>query len=370
MLFGLVIQAMANGQPLSVAFAILPYLLPQSIANCAPAVTAFAISLSFIPMAQQGEITAFKVVGAPLWKIIFPIYLGFICLSIVSVKINDFSNSIAREKRNQTIVNKFEKIVISQLKKERTYTDPSAAFTLDVADVAEDGALINPSFRVKKNDITGVAEKASLKVLFRGDTPYIVLDFYNSEVIERTNEFVFPKEFHQEIPLEEIYNKKTRVDPKASEVAQAVKRLETERSAYRRQMAAKACFAFLCGNVDDVSKEEWQELQSHEKGFKKRYNSYKIVEPRNWAFGFSYFFAAWAAIPLAIFYPRIDLKIKKIKLEIPAFAAIPLVVIIIFYCSWGIFYDGAKRGVFPPSFVWFGDLILGIIGTIYLKKIH
>ena len=368
MLFALVIQSISSGLPPSVALAILPYLIPQSIAQGAPAATVFATCLTFLPMSQQGEIIAFKVVGVSLWRILFPIYAALIVVSIFSVKINDLSNSSAREKRNQTILNKFEKIVITQLKNEKTFSAPNSAFILDVADVTEDGVLIHPSFQIKKKDIAGVAERARLNVNFRGETPFIVVDFYNSEATERNNEFIFPKEFHQEIPLEEIYNKKSRVDPQASEVALAMKNLEEEHSAYRRQMAAKACFALLCGNVDETSKQEWQELRSREKEFQKKFNLYRVVKPRNWANGFSYFFVAWAAIPLAIYYPKIE--VKKLKIELPSFPIIAVGIIIIFFVSWGIFYDGAKKGDFPPSFVWCGDAILGVIGTIFLKKIH
>ena len=370
MLFALVVQSISSGLPLSVAFAILPYLLPQSISQGAPPATVLAACLTFSPMSQQGETVAFKVVGVSLWRILFPIYVALVVLSVLSVKVNDFSNSTAREKRNQVILNKFEKIVITQLKKEKTYSAPNSAFILDVADVDKEGTLIRPSFQIKKKDINGIAERARLSVEFKGETPLIVVDFYNSEATERNNEFIFPKEFHQEIPLEEIYNKKSRVDPQASEVARAIKNLEKERSAYRRRMAAKACFALLCGNVDEASKQEWQELRSQERGFQKRYNQYKVVGPRNWASGFSYFFVAWAAIPLAIFYPRIEIKRKNFKLELPPLAIIVITILVIYFGSWGIFYAGAKKGDFPPYFVWCGDVILGIIGAIYLKKIH
>lgn len=369
-LFFPIIQSVASGLPLSVTLAILPHFLPQEIANSAPIATVTAICFTFLPMAQQGEITAFKVIGVPLWRILIPIYLALIGLSIVNVKINDISNSTAREKRNQTILNQFEKIVLSQLKKEKSYSEPNSTFTLDVADVTEDGTLIHPSFQIKKKDVNGVAERASLNVVFRGETPFIVVDFFNSEATERNNEFIFPKEFHQEIPLEEIYNKKSRVDPKASEVTYAIKNLEAESDAYHRQMAAKASFALLCGNVDEASKQEWHDLRGREKGFQKRYNQYKIVEPRNWAYGFSYFFVAWASIPLAIFYPRIIIRVRNFKYELPSSPVIIFAVIIIFWGSWGIFYTGAKKGDFPSYFVWIGDVILGIMGAFYLRKIH
>lgn len=370
MIFGLVAQSVMSGLPLSVAFLILPSLLPQSLSYAAPFAALFGMGLAFLPMVQRGEIIAFKVVGAPLWKVLTPVYLTLIVVSLLNVKFNDLSTSIARDKRNQTILNSFEKIIVSQLKKEKTYAAPNSFFILDVSDVAEDGTLINPVFQIKKNEISGAAERAKLGVQYRVDNPLIVVDFYNTEITRANDEVVFPDAFHLEIPLNEIYRKKARVDPQASEVAKALDNLEMERSAYRRRMAAKTCFALLCGNVDETSKVDWQNRKRREDYFQKLFNQYRLVGPRNWASGFACFFFGWAMIPLTIYYPKIEVRTRKSRFSFPTLFVVPVVLLLVYYLLWGVFYDGTKRGDFHPFFIWTGDVALGIIGAVYLKKAH
>jgi lipopolysaccharide export LptBFGC system permease protein LptF len=370
MIFGLIVQSVLGGLPLNITFLILPSLLPQSLSYAAPFATLFAMGIAFLPMVQRGEIIALKVIGVPLWKALLPVYIALLGVSLLSVKFNDVSTSTARDKRNQTILNSFEKIIVSQLRKEKIYIAPNSIFTIEVSDVLEDGTLINPYFQFKKKDISALAERAKLGVQYRVDNPLIVVDFYNTEVTESNSEVVLPQDFHLEVPLNEIYKKKARVDPQASEAPRALAKLEKERDAYHRQMAAKSSFALLCGNVDEASTKEWQARRGHERYFERQHNLYRLVSPRNWASGFTCFFFAWAMIPLTIHYPKIAIETSKTKFYLPTLIVIPVLLLLLYYLLWGIFYDGTKRGDFHPYFIWVGDVALGIVGAIYLKKIH
>lgn len=369
-IFGLVAKVVFDGVPLATTVLVMPFLLPEGLSYTIPIATLFGMGIAFTLMVHRGEIITFKVVGAPLWKVFLPVYIVLLGISLATVKINDLSTSTARERTNQTILNSFEKIIVSQLRKEKTYSELNSAYILDVTDVAEDGTLINPTFQFKKEKISGSADYAKLGVAYNADSPQIFIDFYNSKTVGNGSEFIFPRDFHLEIPLSEIYNKNKRVDPRASEVAQTIAKLNEERNAYHRQMAAQSSFAFLCGNIDETSKREWQDREGREWSFKRRNYQYRLVGPRNWANGMTCFFFAWAIIPLTIYYPTIGVKTKKTKLSFPGLIVTSPIVLITHYVLWTIFYDGAKRGEFPPIFIWSSNLTLGLIGAIYLKKIH
>lgn len=377
------VKSMMEGLPISVVFLILPYMFTEGFTFLTPFAVFFAMWMTFSPMTAHGEITALKIVGVPMWRMLIPVYLIISIICIANVQVADYSMSTAREKMNQTLINSCVKIVTATLKKEKVYSDPKSKLTIEVDDVDEYGKLINPTVMFiskNANNATIKADHVQLGYNYKRKKrekdgkeeieAFMTIDAQNTRVVSGTVGATLPDHFHEEIPINELLQKKQREDPRESEVKEKLQELAEERNEYHRQMASKYCFALLCGNVDESSKAQWQSRRWQENEFKRRYNLYRLVSPRNWSGGFASFFFAWTIIPFTIYGPKFELRFRKKKITLPALVVEFAIIVALYYGSYGCVYDACKRGNLHPCFMWTGDVLLAILGAYYLKKIH
>ncbi len=368
---GFISKIISEGLPLGIVYRLLKPFFISSIAYSMPIASAFAAALATSKMVQRHEIIAFRAVGIPLWRVLFPVFVVMTVLCVLWVKINDLTTSKIRVQMNQEIVQSVENMIISQLKKNRTFTDPNNQVIIKVADVNEDGELLFPDFRDKKTNSHLKAEKGKLEFQ-KSDSGKFMLSIVlmNGEVESTDNKIkcLWAQDKQFDIPLPDVFQKQDRVDPSLTQIKEAIANLKVERAFYHRQMAAQLSFSLLCGNVAETSVGKWQHRLGRENYLQRQYNIYRVVSPRIWSNSFAALFFMYAVIPLLIFCPIVRIGRLELKESLTMFLH-PFVIIFIGYAVYNVFYSNAKGGDVHPYFVWSGNIVLGMIGSYFWSKI-
>lgn len=368
---GFISKIISEGLPLGIICRLIKPFFISSIAYSMPIASAFAAALATSKMVQRHEIIAFRAVGIPLWRVIFPVFVVMTLLCVLWVKINDLTTSKIRVQMNQEIVQSVENMILSQLRKNQSFTDPNNQFTIKVADVSENGELLFLEFQHKKGNCRVRAEKGKLEFKRSDDGKSILsIALVNAEVenTEKQIKSIWAGEKQMDLPLQDVFHKQDRVDPSLTQIQEAIADLKVERAFYHRQMAAQLSFSLLCGNVAETSVGKWQHRLGRENYLQRQYNIYRVVSPRIWSNSFAALFFMYAVIPLLIFCPNMKIGRLEIKESLTMFLH-PFVVIFIGYAVYNIFYSNAKGGDVHPYFVWSGNIVLGMIGSYFWSKI-
>ena len=115
---------------------------------------------------------------------------------------------------NQEIVQSVENMILTQLRKSQSFTDPSNQFTIKVADVSENGELLFLEFQHKEGNCRVRAEKGKLEFKKSNDGKSILsIALVNAEIenTEKQIKSIWAGEKQMELPLQDVFHKKDRV---------------------------------------------------------------------------------------------------------------------------------------------------------------
>ena len=244
--------------PLSLAFQLIPYLIPEIFSMALPVASLLAVTVFFARMRSNNELIALKSMGIAPWRVLVPVWIFMTGVSVFGIWCNDLSISWTRMQITHVLLEGFETTLLNQLRTEKRFVTPTGQYEIKVSDVTEDGVLLNPEFSGKIGGINGVAESAKIEVDFNVENPVVHIHLTNAEVEATPGQGFLQASYDFPIPLTEVYRSKKRVDPPATKVKEALENLEAKHKAYHRALASNAMFAFLCGNLNGTANEDWK----------------------------------------------------------------------------------------------------------------
>lgn len=362
-LFVVIIQTtIKNGAPFFLTLRLAPYFIPYTFSVALPISALFAVTVFFSRMGGNNELIALKAMGIAPWKILAPVWLFMVLVSISGIWFNDLSTSWTRMQVKRALLNGFESILLSKLKTDGHFITLDGNYEIKVSEVLEDGTLLNPEFSLKVDGVNGTGDSAQISVDYNPDNPLVNIHLYKAEIQGEHVEFYIPINYEFSIPLSAAFKENSRVDPPAKEIKQALINLASEKKRFHKSLASKAMFSFLTGSLTGTVTPEWKQRMETEWYYNRQKRRFRLTIPRICAAGFSSFFFAWVGAPYA-------LKSKKADMMY-AFLCSFLPIAGIYYAFFSLGLETAKNGILPSYAVWMGNIVLGFIGIHYLKQIH
>lgn len=361
-LFFLVEIVLHRGFPLFIAIRILPYALPEIMTMTVPVTVLFAGCLFYSQMTGANEIIAIKAMGIPPWRVIAPVWGAVLIISLIAVWLNDLAISWGRFEQTRVAIERFEEMVISELRTKNEFSTPNGDIHIEVEKVDAKGLLINPYFSVK-GMVRGNAKSAQMMINLRTETPNVTLQFNKatfqfadkvSGILNQKQEIV--------IPLDKLLNRDLRIEPAMVHIREELQQIEQQRKEYRQNLATRAAFGLVTADYSPLLDPQWAKRIEAERQFDTKRNRARLAFPRRWASGFTCFFFVWVGIPLTILLNRTD--------HFSGFFVCFIPMLLVYYPLFMLGLEGAKGGTVPPSFVWFGNIVLGIVGFRLLLLIH
>ena len=357
-------QAIQLGLPLKHAIKLIPCTLPEQLRLSIPMTLLLASTVSFSRMAGGNEIIAAKSLGIAPWQLMWPVWGLALVLSLVCVWLNDFAVTWGRSSVTSVVYRATEDIIYSELGKtgkiKKQFGDDT--YTISVKRI-EGKKLILP--KIESHNTQRVVNMDEAEIHVDYDQAILTIMFTNL-LVNTGNETILSREktFPIPIPNPEKINPdfKSPSEVSLSEIKEQVEKCKARIAAAQRKMASLTAFSLVTGDSSWASSQAWWVCENEIAQASGRLQRLHTEPSRRWANGFSCFFFVWLGVPLAIRLQRADV--------FSSFFACFLPILAIYYPLLIAGVNGAKSGTFPPSFVWIGNLCLGIIGYWFIKQIH
>lgn len=346
---------------------LIPYFLPNALLFAVPGAILFATCSVMGSMSAANELVALKSLGIPPSVVLVPVMVTGLCLSLVTVWLNDVAMSWGRIGGYRVVLHSLEEIVYGMLRTKRSYSGNNNRFSINVAGVVGK-KLIHPTISFYPNNkdepIVVTAREAELRLNPSTNSLLVVLtdsegDFGNR--IYGAN----PDTFEYEIPLSAASRKGDLTGGPAflpqSKIPEATREQALSLQLMQRGHAAEAAVQLLCGDFEELTSSNWKSRhQTTQMALTRLYRLH--TEPwRRWANGFSCLFFVMVGAPLAIRMRTADV--------FTTFGLCFLPILIGYYPLLMYGVEQAKNGVLPPYAVWLGNLVLMTIGIGFILRV-
>lgn len=344
---------------------LLPYTLPTALCFAIPGTILFAVIVVYSRMSAANEIVAIKSSGIPPSRVIAPALVLAFLLSLCTVYLNDLSVSWGRRGIYRIILHSSAQSIYSMLRSQGTFA--KGKIYIDADEVRGDD-LINP-FIVRKDEdskdnLEIRAERARIFVDPVEDQ--LVIQLLNGMIMvgDDVRSWIDRKDFA--IPLSDVTKKSGVADSPSNlalnEMASELVSQRVHVDLNQQALALKLVSQAIAGDMIGLTHPQWgadlYEMQ------RQVYRKHRLVaEPwRRWANGFSCLCFVLVGAPLAIQLRRFDFWTNF------ALCFIPILVIYYPLLMFGV--GQAKSGALPPIAVWFGNLVMVLIGIWLVRKVQ
>ncbi|MCL2624466.1 MAG: LptF/LptG family permease [Planctomycetaceae bacterium] len=357
-------EAIKLGLPFQHAIWLVPYTLPEQLRLSIPMTLLLATTVSFSRMAGNNEMIAVKSLGISPLQLMWPVWILALMFSLFCVWLNDYAVTWGRSHLTSVVYRALEDMIYAKLARdgefEKEFGDDTYTIRVDRVDGKK---LILPEIvshkkqwrvRMEEAEIQVDYDKAILTIAFTN----LIMSTGNDNFFYHERSFSIPIPNPENISLDYISPSEVPM----SAIEEQIRKCNAKIEAAQRKMASLTAFSLVTGDSNLAASQAWQMCEHEVVHANERLRRLRTESPRRWANGFSCFFFVWLGVPLAIRLQRADV--------FSSFFACFLPILALYYPILIGGVNSAKSGTLPPSFVWVGNIILGIIGYWFVKQIH
>lgn len=342
---------------------LMPYILPQAMQFAVPGAMLLATTNVFGRLAACNEVVAIKSMGISPWKIVWPTFALAGAVSLGAVLLNDIAVSWGRMGVERVFVDSLEEVVYGQLRVNRSFTNDRLKITVRRV---EGRRLIQPIVTVHSRggrppeNIS--AEWAELES--HPDRRELVVRFHNW-ALDGAVRAADPGTYEHAMSLDDLVGagerKRSPSNYALAEIGPAVRRQRTQVREAQDDMTARAAYAMLTGEFEQLAESSWQPLQA-ELGA-ATYTMHRLhTEPyRRWANGFSCLAFVMVGAPVAVLMRKGEF--------LASFFACFAPILVFYYPLLMVSVDKAKGGALPPPAVWLGNIACGLAGLWLMRRV-
>jgi len=355
-------QLISEGVGWLALFQLLPFICMIALQIAVPATLLFSVCSVFGRISADNEIVALKSVGVSPLKVIRPMMILGLLVSLPSVWINDLAVSWAQPGMEQVVLRSIKEIIYNRLRTRRSYENDKG-FTVHVQEVQGDW-LIRPTIfcfdEVTGKPTTITAERA--QIFKDPDQDQLILEMVNSK-----GETSHSNATRFNIPGSERFNMSlNRASQKGGDSARpsqfAMKQIPDEvdkqlkhNDRITETMAIQISMGLGMGRYNQLSEASLQSMAVQIEENRKRLTRLELEPYRRWSFGFACFFFVWIGVPFAILNKSADYAWTFGMCFIP--------IMLMYFPLFGLALDRAKDGAWPASTLWIGNAFLFFVGT-------
>jgi lipopolysaccharide export system permease protein len=361
---GVVKQAADQGLGPAQVVRLLPYILPDALRFSIPATALFSVCSVFGAMSGSNEVVAMKSLGISPMAVLWPVFVMFFVVSLVTVWLNDLAVSWGRNGIQRVAIEAVEEIAYGMLSTKRAYH--SKQFSINVRSV-EGRKLIRPTliFQPSRNQdgFTITAEEAELRRDPEENLLMIVCrDFkvLGSQItVGNTDSFEIAIPLSAASNVQDDSSKPSQL-PMNVIGSQIVKHRAIIKKK-QQELAAEAAYQMMTGETGDLTSKEWELQHDNLKAMKNHLYRLKTEPHRRWSAGFSALCFVWLGAPVAIW--------RRSSSFWATFGVCFLPILAIYYPLLALGVGSAKEGNLPAIAVWMGNVVLLFLGALVLRRV-
>lgn len=343
---------------------IVPLLIPEALRFTLPAAVLFAACSVYGKLSANNEITALKSLGIHPLKVLWPVVIFSLCLSLLACSLNDIA-ILCRLRIERALIEEFDDILLGLLKSQKSYSTRNMSILVKRV---EGDRLIAPIFTLRTENSPSVKVAAD-EAVFRVDVEQMALALqFRRGTVEVGNDTTVQvlDVFEHTIPLGEIRRAGLAAEhPTAYLAAQIPKEIARQRAEIdelHTRLAIKTTQALLTGEFDALGRAKGEvEVQAGPvKGMIERLHRLETETYRRWATGFSCLCFALVGAPLAVLWRSSEILQTFFLCFSP--------VLVLYYPLIMVGLDWAKMGYVPPYTVWLANLVFMAWGLFLIRK--
>jgi len=342
---------------------MIPYVLPMTLTFSIPATALFTVSLVYGRMASSNEVVALKSLGISPWAILWPMFASATALSLLCVWCNDLAAGWGRDGLKRVVINSIEEIAYGHLRAERSFR--TGRFSIAVKQVA-DRRLIEPIVTFMADDelpaIVIRAEWAELHADTTEDTLTIIL--HNGSASGAGVQLNFPGTERRVLPLADGQKRSrgwTPTEMPLNKIEGAIGQQRIRIEDLQEQLAARAAFDMLTGDIAALAPRSWQEADGQLRSYEHQLHRLEVEPSRRWASGFSCLCFVLVGGPLAI-------RMRNANFLTTFFLCFGP-ILLVYFPFFMISIGQAKIGELPPWSIWTGNVVLALAGLWILRHV-
>lgn len=367
LLAGVAQEAIREGLGIWPILRLIPYLLPDALVYAVPGTILFAVCSVYGRMAADNELTAAKSLGiSPAAFLVPGLILAFL-VSLGAVWLNDVAASWGQRGARAVVFQSVEQIVYGMLRTRGSYSTNQFSVHVDRVDgrkLIHPTVTFHPPGAGNRPPITLTAEDAVLRLDAKRGV--LVIEFNDGEV-DSGGEWMgdFPGLERYEIPLSAASRKGEATNSGSHCAMREVSRLAAEQEAemlrLKQESASQVACELITGDFAALTGPQWSDRHRRLRDAQTQLFKLRLVPWRRWANGFSCLFFAMVGAPLAIRLRNADIW--------TSFGLCFLPILLVYYPLLMYGLDRAKCGVLPPYAVWFGNLMLMVVGSWFVYRV-
>ncbi len=344
-------EGLSKGLPLVVILRMMPYMVPEMLGITIPVSMLYAVTSVFGRMAATNEIVALKSLGVSPLKVVGPVFLLALTLSVSTVGVYELAATWSRPTVEKVVVQSIEDIAYGMLRANRSFSSPK--FSITVREV-EGHKLIHPTITLHAQGdqptITMSAEEAEL----HADCDERMLDIIcrNGEAeIAGQAQFSFEDSIRHSIPFAKPDKRVHRDWLGMSQLHGQFVRMQEQRAEFQLRVNERAAQGEGDPEVD-ARRLEWYDT---------KINRLRTEPYRRWANGFSCLCFVLIGAPVAMTFRNADV--------LTSFFICFLPILIVYYPLLMIGEDLSTSGQAPPYTFWLANITIVIPGLLLLRRV-
>jgi lipopolysaccharide export system permease protein len=362
---GVLSEAQQNGLGLKQVLLLLPYILPNALRFAVPGTVLFATCSVYGRLAAHNEVVALKAAGVNPWVIFAPAFVIGVLLSLGTVWLNDVAVSWGRDGIRRVVIESVEEIAYGKLTLEKKYV--SKGFSIYVQRV--DGKrLIEPVITIvsgdKKQTRINAAEAQLRSDLVNNTLSIILTNFVVDGVLDGKMNYRDPGTKERVIDLSDSTRKGTGSSTSDIPMNMIPSEIEDHKRMIvekREEMAALAGLFLVTGDYIYLNTTIWDAQHNQLKEIQGRIHKLEMEPHRRWANGFSCLCFMAVGAPLAVLRRNAEFMTNFIICFMP--------ILLGYYPLLMFSVSRAKSGSMPSEIVWFGNVVLLLVGWWLYRKV-
>jgi lipopolysaccharide export system permease protein len=358
------VEAQRQGVGLAQVLQIFPYLLPEASRFSVPGTTLFAACNVYGRCSSANEIVAIKALGISPMVLLWPVLVFGVLSSAACVWLNEAAITWGREGVQRVIIQSAEQIAYSMLQTQRSYAAGNMAISVRRV---EGRRLIKPTFALAEADkpnITITADEAELASDPKRGT--ITIRFYNAmiDVGDGDGGITWPGTYEHVVDFNQFSVRGESAGPSSTPLAsipQAIRDQRAEIVRLEQQTAAQIALRMMAGRVEELAGKRWIKAEERIAIAQRKLYRLQTEPPRRWANGASCFCFIFIGAPLAV--------LMRTKDSVTSFFLVFGPILACYYPFLVFAVDQAKKGSWPPSAVWLGNIVCLAAGAYCLRKV-
>ena len=343
------------------ALRMIPYLLPEQLRISVPMTLLFATTTFFARMSAGNEIIALKSLGISPWVIFWPVFVLSFVISLLTIWVNECSLTWGKDKVSQILVAGAEEIIYSNLRTSRSLS--VAGFSVTVKGV-DNKRLLNPTV-VIGGKITITAEWAEISTDYTKEE--ITVSLYNFEGEDTKGGQRFTgKKTSETVGLASVIPDVNASDRSSkmpmSRIPGEIDKQKGRMKTAQDRMATVSAFSICLGNYNEFAAPVWTEFKNETNSITGTLHKLHLESPRRISSGFSCLFFVWIGAPFAVWMKKNDVFASFFACFIP--------ILILYYPLLMLGIEWGKSGTTPPIFVWFCNIVIGVVGIWFMRQVQ